>query len=183
MQCDEVVAWRPYQPPNGEAIDLSFLNAHEVTYTHQKEGKADVTYKFLVTYSFHCFAKDYPHLTDELRTELMYKSGKEDRPFCRRRHYLAKTYLRDIVENLPFEAKVMVQHGGYGGYLATEKVDEHGNTVWYLVSFKAYTWKKKCRLHITSAYPVDEKPGGGRVKFFTIAYNLTAGKPLPKPHQ
>ncbi len=183
MKCDEVAAWRPFKPLSGEAIDLSFLDAHEVTYTHQMEGKADVTYKFLVTYSFHCFAKDYPHLTDDLRAALMYRSGREDRPFCRRRYHLARTYLREMIDNLPHVEKVTIQHGGYGGYLATEKVDENGGMIWYLVSFKAYTWQKKYRLHITSAYPVDEKPGGGKVKFFTIAHNLAPGKPLPKPHQ
>lgn len=56
--------------------DLSFLDAHEVIYTHRCEGKADKVYKFIVSYSFHCFCKDYPEQSKEEKRALMYHSPK-----------------------------------------------------------------------------------------------------------
>ncbi|REY77210.1 stationary phase growth adaptation protein, partial [Mycobacterium tuberculosis] len=52
----------------------------------------------------------------------------------------------------------------------------------YFVPFKVYRERKKLRLHVTSAYPVKERPSGKPVSFFKIAHNLLRGKPLPKPH-
>lgn len=178
---NEVREWRAFQPKSGgDPVDLSFLNAHEVEYVHTSPGKADITYRFWVTYSFHCFAKDYPELTDAEREELMYHSQKDSRPFCYRRYALAKRHLKAIVLGLP---KISVIHAGYGGYAAYETLDDAGNTFWYLVPFKVFRAKKKYRIHVTSAYPVYEKPGRGKVNFFTVANCLRMGRPLPHPPQ
>jgi len=46
VNIDEVEKWRPFIDVEGVEWDLSFLDAHEVTYTHRDEGKEDKVYKF-----------------------------------------------------------------------------------------------------------------------------------------
>lgn len=173
--------WRPFKPKNGPAIDLSYLDAHEVIYSHSVAGKETVTYKFWVTYSMHCFAKDYEHLSPDESEALMYRGPKESRPFCHERYNLSRTHLRSIIEGLGTN-KVKVHHAGYGGYAAAPMLDQDGKKGWYFVSFKIYSERKKYRLHVTSAYWTPDKPGG-KVGFFTILENLRNGKPLPKPQK
>ncbi|MFH7588108.1 hypothetical protein [Oceanimonas smirnovii] len=182
MNLDEVMQWRPFEPQGREPVDLSFLDAHKATYIHQAEGKPDIKYDFWITYSFHCFAKDYPDLTQKDREALMYHAPKEARPFCYRRYGYAKKYLRKVIESLG-TPETRVVHAGYGSYAAVEITDDEGNQLWYFVPFKVYKERKKFRLHVTSAYPLDERPGGGKVGFFTIVNNLRLGKPLPKPRK
>ncbi|STQ90085.1 hypothetical protein EV682_109144 [Iodobacter fluviatilis] len=162
----------------GPPIDLSYLDAHKVDYIHSALGKDDITYTFWVTYSFHCFAKEYVGQSAEEKDALMYYAGKDQRPFCYRRHALAKSYLRQIVEKLG-NSDVRVIHAGFGSYATAPVVDESGNKVWYFVPFKVYRSQRKFRLHVTSAYPLLEKPGGGKVGFFTLAHNLKTGRALP----
>lgn len=190
MNLDEVTRWPDYVDQNGERFDLSFLNAKKVTYTHQKEGKPDVTYDFWVTYSLHCFTKDYEHLSHSESQSLMYYSPKkknetpvEERPFCLRRYSLAAEHLCQIVENLGAREYV-VKDGGYESYLAVKVLTASGETIWYNVPFKVFRQQKKYRLHVLSAYPSEEQRGGGKVGFFAIAYNLRMNKKLPSnPHK
>jgi hypothetical protein len=169
--------WSPFIPVGGDPIDLSFLDAHKVTYAHNFPGKETIFYEFWVTYSFHCFAKDYERLTAAERLSLMYHTDKDSRPFCYVRYNLAKVHLKAIIENLGSQSAI-VRHAGYESY-ATTKIIFGDEDFWYLVPFKVYRENKKFRLHITSAYPVSEEAGGGKVKFFTIAHNLKMGKKLP----
>lgn len=181
MQLDEVMSWRPFKPANGDAVDLSFLDAHQVTFIHKAEEKSDIEYTFWVTYSFHCFAKDYPELSKEDRSLLMYYAPNSARPFCYKRYELAKKHLRNIIDNLG-APETIVTHAGYGSYATCEILTETGNTIWYFVPFTVYREKKKFRIHVTSAYPLDEKPGHkGKVGFFKIAHNLKNNKKLPAP--
>lgn len=180
VNLDEITAWRPFTDSDGNTVDLSFLDAHKVTYVHRKDGCQDINYEFWVTYSFHCFAKDYDHLSDEDRQRLKYDAGKDTRPFCYTRYELAKAYLRPTIEALGSE-DVLVMHAGYESYAATKIVDSNGVDKWYYVPFVVYRYQKKFRIHVTSAYPVGDRPGGGKVRFFVIAHNLKTGKPLPLP--
>lgn len=182
MNIEEVTAWRPFIAKDGATFDLSFLNAHQVCYQHEKADRPTITYEFLVTYSFHCFAKDYDSLHPDLRQELMYHSPRESRPFCRVRYSLARTYLRLVVANLG-SPEAIVRHAGWESYATARIVDGVGSEQWYMVPFKVFRERKKFRIHVTSAYPVAEKPGGDKVGFFTIAHNLKAGKALPKPRR
>ncbi len=183
MNLDEVTTWRAFVPRDGSStIDLSYLDAHKVDYIQSGSNKPDNIYTFWVTYSFHCFAKDYEGQSEEEKTALMYNAGKSSRPFCYRRHALAKKHLRKIIEELG-KPEVRVTHAGYGSYATAPVVDENGNEIWYFVSFKVYREQKKFRLHVMSAYPVEERPSGGKVGFFTLAFNLKNGKPLPKENQ
>lgn len=174
----EVTKWRAFQPEGGEPIDLSFLDAHKVTYEFDEGDGGLITYDFYVTYSFHCFAKEYAGQSDEEKMQLMYVAPKDARPFCYLRYDLAKKYLKNIIENLP---AFLVLHGGYGSYAATEILSETGETQWYFVPFKVFKERKKYRIHVMSAYPVSELPKSGKVRFYSIAKNLRLGKPLPKP--
>ncbi|HFK5791566.1 TPA: stationary phase growth adaptation protein [Enterobacter kobei] len=178
MKTEEVQKWKAVEHPDGALRDLSFLDAHEVTYTHSAPGRPDKTYTFFVTYSFHCFCKGYEHQTEEQQSALMYIAPKDKRPFCDRRYGLARLHLRRIVESL---GTCKVIHAGYGSYAVVEVELGDGETEFYFVVFSAFKEKKKLRLHITSAYPVSEKPSGKKVSFYTIAHNLLSGKPLPLP--
>lgn len=61
----EVEKWRPFGHPDGDIRDLSFLDAHQAVYVQHHEGKEPLEYRFWVTYSLHCFTKDYEHQTNE----------------------------------------------------------------------------------------------------------------------
>lgn len=178
MNTEEVQKWKAFDHPDGVSRDLSFLDAHKVTYTHSAEGKADMVYQFFVTYSFHCFCKDYENQTEAMKASLMYFAPKDKRPFCERRYRLARSYLRQIIEKL---GSCKVTHAGYGSYAVVEVDLPEEETKFYFVAFRAFKEKKKLRLHITSAYPVAGRSGGHKVSFFTIAHNLLSGKPLPRP--
>ncbi|WP_230406524.1 stationary phase growth adaptation protein [Plesiomonas shigelloides] len=174
----EVTKWRAFQAEDGELIDLSFLDAHKVSYEFD-EGDGDITsYDFYVTYSYHCFAKEYAWQSDDEKARLMYFAPKDARPFCYTRYGLARRHLRNVIENLP---ACLVLHAGYGSYAATEILTETGEKQWYFVPFKVFRERKKYRIHVTSAYPVTELPKTGKVRFQSIAKNLRQGKPLPRP--
>ena len=176
----EVKKWHPFVDANGTVWDLSFLDAHEVIYIHQSEGKPELQYRFFVTYSMHCFTKEYSSQSEDEKNALMYTSLKENRPFCKVRYELAKRHLKKTIFSLD---KQFICHAGYGSYAVIETLNEQGETCYYYVPFKVFREKKKFRIHVTSAYPVDSKPYGGKVGFFSIAYNLLSGKSLPKPHK
>jgi len=190
MNIDEVTEWPDFIDPDGKSFDLSFLNAKQVTYRHVSEGKEDIIYKFWVTYSLHCFAKDYDHLDSVEREQLMYHSprkvnGKpvDSRPFCIERYTLASEHLCNIIENLG-SSEHAVKDGGYNSYLVVKVLTATGETLWYNVPFKVFREKKKFRLHVLSAYQTKEPRGGGKVGFFKIAYNLKMNKKLPSnPHK
>ena len=182
MVLDEVMQWRAFEAEDGSTFDLSFLDAKKVTYVHSLVGKPDVSYDFWVTYSCHCFTKDYPHLGEADRQALAYAAPKETRPFCQQRYTLAQQHLCQIVENLA-SPEYTITDAGYGGYITAKVLDSAGETVWYHVPFKVYRERKKYRLHVMSAYPAHERRGSGKIGFFKIAYNLRMNRKLPSnPH-
>ncbi|WP_231872521.1 stationary phase growth adaptation protein [Marinomonas gallaica] len=177
---DEVEAWRPYVDPlDGTVYGLSHLNAHEVTYSTVFKGQTE-KYTFIVSYSFHCFAKDYEHQVQEELERLMYHAPNASRPFCVQRYELSKKYLRQIVESLG-DKGTYIGHAGFGSYATVSIPIEDGSSMYYFVPFKAYREKKQLRIHITSAYPIDERQKLKKVNFFSIAKNLRQGRQPPKP--
>ena len=178
MNIQEVQKWKAFEHPDGFLRDLSFLDAHEAFYTHSELGKKDVVYKFIVTYSFHCFAKEYEHQTEEEKAALMYLAPKDKRPFCDRRYSLAKQHLRAAIEGLGGKKVV---HASAGSYAVIEVDLGQGETECYFVAFRAFREMKKLRLHVTSAFPVAGKQNGHSVSFFAIARNLLANRALPHP--
>lgn len=177
LKLDHESHWQPFRL-DGKTYDLSHLDAHIVEFIQPKDKKnPERVYKFYVTYSFHCFAKDYPNLTNQDRLRLEYKTKSDTRPFCFRRYELSKK-LPDIIKNIH---KSYIFHGGYESF-ATCDVQQNGGNVQYFVSFVAYREMKKLRLHIKSAYPLEEELGKTKsVGFFNIALNLLRNRPLPKP--
>lgn len=178
MKLDEVMEWRSFEAKDGTVFDLTFLNSKKLTYVHSLSGKPDVRYDFWVTYSHHCFTKDYDHLSEEERFALAYRAPRETRPFCHKRYSLAKEYLCQIVENLGTKEYV-VRDAGHNQFITVKVLSDGGMDVWYKVPFKMYKEQKKYRLHVLSAYPDKKSHGGGKVGFFTIAKNLKGGMSLP----
>lgn len=157
---------------DGASYDLTHLDVHSVNYAFE-DG---TNYNFIVTYSCHVFAKEDPSLSTQEHEDLMYHAARESRPFNFKRYELSKQ-LRNIIENL--HHSFCFHSGGRGSY-ATIKITTHdGEEVDYMVPFKAFREKKKFRLHVTSAYPLDEEHKGGKrlkVNFKTLAKNLTKHK-------
>lgn len=167
----ETRSW-PVFTVNGTHYNLSHLDAHNVTYVDQKNL---VTYRFIVTYSDHCFTKK----SSELTNDWVYSHGTGQRHFHTVRYELSKQ-LKEVIENLPNH---YVVHGGRGSgnYANSRLIDVEGNEVEYFIVFKVFTENKRYRIHVLSAYPKDEKGKYKKVQFFTIAYNLSKNKRLPRP--
>jgi hypothetical protein len=162
----EVQIWANFETDE-YTYDLSHLNACRVDYT----GKKD-TYTVYVTYSHHCFAKD----EEGYNNDLPYPSPKDPRNFHDLRFQLSLN-LPGIIEEL---LTAYTYHGGGESYAVCEGASLDGDTYHYLVAFSVFKLQKKLRMHITSAYPLDERPKVKKVKFETILNNLSKGKPLPK---
>lgn len=175
----EVASWQNFVR-NGEALDLSHLNAHWVEYLDKRDENQPISYKFIVTYGLHCFTKQLDDISSEGSEVLMYNAPRESRLFNIERYTLSKQ-LPSIIKSLG-DRETLVCHAGYGNF-ATVKVLEYKDIqVDYFVVFAAFRESKKLRLHIVSAYPLYE--GIGRVKkvgFFVIANKLLRNQKLPKP--
>ena len=170
---EEITSWRSHEHDE-QVYDLSHLNAHYAEYLEpQKEGLGR-HYQFIVTYSMHCFTtKDYQSKTvDSCGT---YSSHKETRLFNKERYELSKG-LRGIIESLG-SAKVVCFHTGHGSFATIKVLD-----VDYFIVFKVFKEKKRLRLHVLSAYPLDRPYGRiKKINFFTIAYNTLANKRIRSP--
>lgn len=180
-ELDKEKHWQPFRL-DGDTYDLSHLDAHTVEYVQPADkSNTEKKYNFYVTYSFHCFSKDYEHLSDEEREKLMYVTTKEKRPFCFRRYKLSKK-LRSVIENLT--EKHMVFHAGYECFATCTLEDDDGTAFEYYIPFKAYRYKKKLRIHVMSAYPLPVNRGKRKkVNIYAIAKNLLQGRAVPRPPQ
>lgn len=175
---NEVQQWKAFEHSSGNVYSLEHLDAELVTY--QDDKNPNITYKFYVTYSHHCFAKSDDELSEEDNQINMYPSPKDRRPFNLRR-YILSFHLPDIVKSLP---DLFVFHGGYDSYCSVTMKDENGQQITYQIAFSVFRSKKKLRLHVESAYPLDEDLGRKRkVGFLKIARALLSNKRLPKPSE
>lgn len=176
---EEVKQWRNFQL--GEDIyDLSHLNAHTVEYLDTRNPEKIISYRFLVTYSCHCFTKDDSLLSEDERKHLMYQTPKENRPFNLERYELSKQ-LPQIINSLA-QSHILIRHAGHGRFATVKISDKMGNEVEYYVFFTVFKEKNKLRIHVVSAYLRAE--GLGKLKkigFFTIAYNVLHNKPCKIP--
>jgi len=172
---EEIISWRPFSYKE-EVYSLSHLDAHIAEYT-DKEGKI---YKYIVTYSFHCFAKDVPGLSEAENDQLIYQTRKDKRHFNFERYELSK-HLPKIIRSLGEEP--ICFHGGHNRFIRYKIQDDEGNAINYFIAFKSFKEKKRLRLHIESAYPVspEEKGKLKKINFFTIAHNTLHGKITKKP--
>jgi len=176
---EEVQSWRNFTHKDIE-YDLSHLDAHEVLYVDNRKEGEPVTYKFIVTYSFHCFAKDHVGIGEEDREDLMYYAFKESRPFNFERYHLS-LQLPGIISSLA-DPDSLCFHAGYEKFATCKIYDLKAQEVEYQVAFAVFREKKKLRLHIVSAYPLNEALGRvQKVKFLTIAFNTLRGKKTKDP--
>ncbi len=172
---DEITSWKNFTLDD-QVYDLSHLDAHWVEYLDDRDENSQITYKFIVTYGFHCFTKE----SDNQSFVSLYHAPKESRHFNIERYHLSK-YLPDIIEKLA-EKTSLVVHAGYGNYATVRVLDSNNIEIEYYVVFKVFREKKKLRLHVLSAYPKDE--GIGKIKkvnFLIIANNLLKNTKLPSP--
>ena len=61
--------------------------------------------------------------------------------------------------------------------------EEKEKIIYYKVVFTVYRHEKKFRLHVISAYPIDNWEKLKPVGFFKLAHNLVKGKKLPTPQK
>lgn len=168
----ETCRWPNYQYGR-EVFDLSHLDAQVVEYENPNPGPAQ--YRFYVTYSSHCFTTSRPD--DQSLGD--YPDPKDPRPFCKYR-YECSLYLPEMVANLADKGN----HCYFAGHnrFATIKLKlDGGETIDYHMVFKAFREKKKLRLHVVSAYPLDGPPGSKKIKFLVIAYNTLMRREIKEP--
>lgn len=159
---------------------MSHLNANWVEYLDTRDEEKLITYRFIVTYGLHCFAKDSEELSTEKSQLLMYDAPRESRPFNFERYELSKQ-LPSIINSLG-NKETLVCHAGYGKFATVKVLDAKDREINYFVPFAVFKESKKLRLHVQSAYPIYEDMGRvQKVGFFVIAKNLLNNKKLPKP--
>lgn len=168
-QCWTPILW------DKKTYDLSHLHSQQIEYTHSKNGKPNITYKFVVTYSFHCFAKEDSSTTPN--TPIVH-ARKDSRPFNLERYELSKR-LPAIIANLG-QNNIPCFLAGYDRYLSIRFQSDTGDSFDYHVVFRTFREKRKLRLHVESAYPEKLVSAGKRKKvgFFAIAYSTLHGKKI-----
>jgi len=144
---EEIKKWKNFEY-EGKTYCLKHLSFHSVNFFDKKENKNYVVY---VTYSFHCFAKNYSHidLESEESKKLMYHTKKESRHFNFERYDLSFK-IKDMINALNEYPKFY--KGGYDKFLVCK--DENGQN--YIVCLKIFKENKKLRIHIESAYPEND---------------------------
>ena len=86
--------------------------------------------------------------------------------------------LPSMVESL---SSSRTYHVKGGSFAICEITDQYGKKNYYQMVFKVYRKVRKYRLHVVSAYPIEERPSPRKVRFSFIARSLKNGKKLPKP--
>jgi hypothetical protein len=162
---------------NGVVYNLSHLDAHQAEYYDEKYA---LTYKFIVTYSCHCFTESPNKSTNQDSSQLTYTAPHESRLFNFERYHLSKQ-LPNIIRVLA-EQETLVFHADYSNYATAKPLNSQGSEVDYFVVFTVFKEAKKLRLHVLSAYPKTEGIGRvQKVQFLFIANNLLRNKKLPQP--
>lgn len=125
----------------GQAYPLTHLKAHEVVYA----GKKD-TYRFVVTYSVHCFTKD----GQEHSIPLTYSDGRETRQIHLERYHASKK-LRGIIENLD-KGKLMFETATEKYFNVEMMNSMSGQIEPYKICFHFFKENRMLRIHVTSAF-------------------------------
>ena len=175
----EVTHWRNFVL-GSEIYDLAHLTAHYVEYLDDRIENKPITYKFIVTYSFHCFTEKLDDIGEEESQSLMYDAPRESRHFNFERYYLSKE-LPNIILSLS-QKSTFVCHAGHGKFASVKILNSNGIEIDYFVVFTVFKESKKLRLHVQSAYPKYEPMGRvKKVSFWVIANNLLTNRKPPKP--
>lgn len=154
----------------GKSYDVSHLDAVCVEYYLESRK-----YKFLVSYSHHCFTKT---VSDYNECESWsYPYPKDSRHFHEHRYKLSHG-LPEIIAAL---GTAITYHGRRGNYAVCDITDEEGKEICYQVIFSVFKVHKKYRMHISSAYVLDKRPKIKKVRFARIVQALAGGRRLPTP--
>lgn len=178
-QISEVKAWKPFNY-QGKTYHLGHLDAHFVEYKFDPNDPQR-HYKVIVSYSFHCFAKDCEH-DDVEKDALMYHGPKESRPFHFERYEYSKR-IPNIIANLHNSTSTIVGYAGHDNYAIFSYTTESGEKHQYKIAFNVFTEQKKMRMHIASAYrnEMHEDPKKVKVSFEAILKSVRFKKKRPKP--
>lgn len=170
-QVDSIQSWGSFEY-NDVSYSLSHLDAHEVVFNGRKED-----YKFIVTYSMHCFAKE----ETPFNVPVVFSDGRESKPVCMER-YEASKQLRTIINGLHDVRLYKTDNEKFFTFhmmnSATNKIEP------YKVCIVFFKEKRLLRMHVLTAFfareglgsqdsPIDDK----KVKsesFFKIAMDTKA---------
>lgn len=132
--------WEGFEYKN-KSYSLDHLKAHEVVYQGNKD-----TYKFVVTYGLHCFAKD----GQPTSIPVNYSDGRESRQVDLERYH-ASFNLRRIIDHL-HEGKLMYETA-QEKYFNIDMVNSNtGKVEPYKVCFHFFKENRLMRMHVTSAF-------------------------------
>ena len=121
---------------------LGHLQAHEVIYKGIKSN-----YKFLVTYSLHCFAKD----GQEHSIPLTYSDSRETRQINMER-YQASKKLRNIIEKLDTKGNILYETDTEKCF-NIEMLNSFSQKIEpYKICFHFFKENRILRIHVTSAF-------------------------------
>ncbi len=126
---------------NDEQHSLKHLSAHEVSFKGNKD-----TYKFVVTYGLHCFAKD----GQEHSIDLSYTDDFEIRNINLER-YEASKHLRMCIENL--DKQKLIYETTQEKYFTFDSITSfRGYPESYKVCLCIFKENRLLRIHVTSAF-------------------------------
>ncbi|WP_165313026.1 hypothetical protein [Vibrio ziniensis] len=132
--------WEEFHYDNG-IYSLKHLSAHEVIYKGNKNS-----YKFVVTYGLHCFAKD----GQEHSIDLAYSDGFETRSINLER-YEASKQLRYCIENL--DKQKLIYETTQEKYFTFDSITSvQGYPENYKVCLCIFKENRLLRIHVTSAF-------------------------------
>ena len=154
----------------GEEYCLRHLSCHEVVF----EGQRD-TYKFVVSYGLHCFAKN----DQEHSIELTYSDDFETRQINLERYHLSK-YLRGMIEEL--DKHKLLYETTKEKYFTFEHVNDlTGELEQCKICLCIFKENRLLRIHVTSAFFVREE-GNISTSGFSIFKIALDTKRKPKRH-
>lgn len=133
--------WEPFEF-EGNKYPLTHLKAHEVIYKGQKD-----TYKFIVTYSLHCFAKD----DQEHSIPLKYSDSRESRQINLERYHASKE-LRGIIEKLDTKGKLVYETDTEKCFNIEMMNSLNQKIEPYKICFHFFKENRMLRIHVTSAF-------------------------------
>lgn len=143
---DSVQSWPSFEH-EGTSYSLAHLDAHEITYNGVK-----ASYKFVVTYGLHCFAKEDTPYNIPVRL----KDGREEKNICMER-YEASKQIRNILVNLP---ALQLYHTDTEKYFTLHMMNSATMQMEpYKVCVAFFKENRLLRMHILSAFFVRTGPG------------------------
>lgn len=173
----------------GETYSLAHLDEFHHEYIQAaSDTKTFKTYRFVIEFSLHCFAKGPNTKKGETLADfdsaLYYRDSRETRVFCFDRHQLSYR-LPDIARQI---SQRPCYHSGQGNFFVVDLVNYSGVMEEYEVYFKvSRSGKGLLRLFVESAYVRDKEHGTSqpikkKINFFVIAHNIQVGKKI-KAHK